>query len=93
MIIKACLCLLLLWSLLATAQAQTTVIIYQDNFESGITGWSNNDQDFSTAATNFLGRFANDNETTSRTFTVPANATEVTIAFDLLRFDSWDNSE
>jgi len=70
--------------------AQGTVI-YQDDFEGPVTGWSNNRTDFDPDVTRFLGRFANNPTSTSQTFTIPANTEQVVIEFDLYRFDSWDN--
>ena len=81
-------CALLALGSTLSAQAQT--VIYQDDFEGSVSGWSVNDTDFDNDTTNFLGRFANGNTTTSRTFTVPAGATSLEIEFDLYRFDSWD---
>lgn len=79
---------LLLWA--GAAHAQTTVI-YQDDFEGTVSGWTDNSTDYDPDVTNFLGRFAAGQTTTSRTFTVPANSAEMLIAFDLYRFDSWDD--
>lgn len=76
-----------LWA--SSAHGQT--VIYQDNFEGTVSGWSDNSTDFAPAVTNFLGRFADGQTTTSRTFTVPPNTDELIIEFDLYRFDSWDN--
>jgi len=70
--------------------AQSSVV-YQDDFEAGVSGWSNNDTDFAPAVSNFLGRFAVGNTETSRIFTLPSNTEELRIEFDLYRFDSWDN--
>ena len=82
-----------LWLCLAmNAQAQTTVI-YEDDFEGTVSGWTDNSTDFAPAVTNFLGRFADGQTTTSRTFTVPAGSDELVIEFDLYRFDSWDNQD
>ena len=71
------------------AHGQT--VIYQDDFEGAVSGWSDNSTDFAPAVTNFLGRFASGQTTTSRTFNVPPNTDELVIEFDLYRFDSWDN--
>ncbi len=82
-------CALLTLGSTLSAQAQT--VIYQDDFESGPTGWSNNTiENAPILGTNFLGRFTDGSEETTRTFTVPAGATALEIEFDLLRFDSWD---
>lgn len=73
------------------AFAQNT-IIYQDDFEGAVTGWSINNTDFDPDVTRFLGRFDNNPTSTSRTFTVPPNTSQVIIEFDFYRFDSWDDS-
>ncbi len=92
--IKLVLLNIVLWVSLLTASAaySQTTVIYQDDFEGTISGWSDNSDDFAPAVTRFLGRFANGQTTTSRTFTVPPNSDELRIAFDLYRFDSWDNN-
>ena len=79
---------LLLCSQMGHAQG---TVIYQDDFEGPVTGWSNNRTDFDPDVTRFLGRFANNPTSTSQTFTIPANTEQVVIEFDLYRFDSWDN--
>ena len=73
------------------AFAQSTVI-YQDDFEGTVTGWSVNNTDFDPDVTRFLGRFDNNPQSTSRTFTIPAGTDRVEIEFDFYRFDSWDNN-
>lgn len=80
--------LLLIWT--SSAHAQSTVI-YEDDFEGAVSGWSDNSTDFAPAVTNFLGRFATGQTSTSRTFTMPADTDELVMEFDLYRFDSWDN--
>lgn len=87
---KLCVVLLAVWLAAVPAAAQTT--IYTDDFESGVTGWSNNSTDFDPDVTNFLGRFDNSPNSTTRTFTIPANTDYVEIGFDFYRFDSWDNT-
>lgn len=74
-----------------TTWAQATVI-YTDDFEGAVTGWSNNSTDFDADVTTFLGRFDNNPTTTSRTFAIPAGSDSVEIEFDFYRFDSWDNN-
>ena len=70
------------------AYAQT--VIYEDDFEGGVSGWSSNTTtDASMIGTRILGRFGGGNDVT-RTFTVPAGTTALTIEFDMLRIDSWD---
>ena len=91
---RACVYSLVLWVALlhaASSQAQT-LVIYEDDFEGAVSGWTDNDTDFDPDVTNFLGRFASGQTSTTRVFTTPAGADEIIIAFDLYRFDSWDNS-
>jgi len=83
--------LFLLLFVAPVAYAQNTVI-YQDDFEGPVSGWSVNNTDFDPDVTRFLGRFDNNPEETSRTFTVPAGATQLIIEFDFYRFDSWDTA-
>ena len=91
---RACVYSLVLWVALlhaASSQAQT-LVIYEDDFEGAVSGWTDNDTDFDPDVTNFLGRFSAGQTSTTRVFTTPAGADEIIIAFDLYRFDSWDNS-
>lgn len=83
-----CLFVALCWA--AFGHAQT--VLYQDDFEGAVTGWSNNMTDFDPGTTRILGRFDNSPMETSRTFVVPANTERVEIAFDFFRIDSWDNN-
>lgn len=90
--IKPFLTSIILWlSLIWASYAHAQTVIYQDDFEGTVSGWSDNSTDFAPAVTNFLGRFADGQTTTSRSFTVPPNTDELVIEFDLYRFDSWDN--
>jgi len=82
-------CLLTVFSPIALSQS---TIIYQDDFEGAVTGWSINNTDFDPDVTRFLGRFDNNPQTTTRTFNIPAGTDNVVIAFDFYRFDSWDNN-
>lgn len=79
------------WLFLATQAFAQTTVVYQDDFEGTVSGWSDNSTDFAPAVTRFLGRFSAGQTSTSRSFTVPANSDELIIEFDLYRFDSWDN--
>ena len=90
--IKSILFSLAIWMTLFWANyAHGQTVIYQDDFEGTVSGWSDNSTDFAPAVTTFLGRFANGQTTTSRSFTIPPNTDELVIEFDLYRFDSWDN--
>ncbi len=73
-----------------SSNAQT--VIYQDDFEGPVSGWSNNSTDFDPDVTRFLGRFDNSPNSTSRTFNIPAGTDRVEIEYDFYRFDSWDNT-
>ena len=56
----------------AFGQAEAQTVIYQDDFEAGASGWSDNTtENASVIGTNILGRFGGGNDVT-RTFTVPA---------------------
>ena len=79
---------ILLWPNAALAQS---TVLYTDDFESGISGWSDNSATTHPNTTQFLGRFDNNPTTTSRNFALPAGTDYVEIAFDFYRFDSWDN--
>jgi len=74
-----------------SAQAQSSVI-YSDDFEGTVSGWSINNTDFDADLTRFLGRFDINPTTTSRSFAIPAGANRVEIEFDFYRIDSWDNT-
>ena len=78
--------------LVFSSSAYGQTVIYQDDFEGTVSGWSNNQTDFDPDVTRFLGRFDVNPTSTSRTFTVPANTDQLIIEFDLYRFDSWDDN-
>ena len=78
--------LLALATLFAAQSALAQTVIYQDDFESGTSGWSSNTtENAPMIGTNILGRFGGPTPQVSRTFTVPAGATALEIEFDLLR--------
>ncbi|MEX0371770.1 MAG: Hint domain-containing protein [Tateyamaria sp.] len=72
-----------------------TTILYEDDFESGSTGWSNNTTETDPSLGTSLGRFgAGDGVVaTERTFDLGADSEEVQIEFDALLLDSWDGEE
>ena len=80
-----------LFMLIFTQLAYAQTVVYQDDFEGSVSGWSVNDTDFDPDTTTFLGPFDVNGTSTSRTFNVPAGSTQLVIEFDLYRFDSWDN--
>lgn len=83
--------LLSLVCLFLSQNASAQTVVYQDDFEGAVSGWSSNTtENAPIIGTNFLGRFGGTSAQTTRTFTVPADATALDIEFDLLRFDSWD---
>jgi len=84
--------LVLFMLLFAAPAAYGQTVIYQDDFEGTVSGWSINNTDFDPDVTTFLGRFDNAPTQTSRSFSVPAGSTQLIIEFDLYRFDSWDNN-
>jgi hypothetical protein len=69
------------------------IILYEDDFEGVVSGWSDNRTDYAPAFSTFLGRFGEFNQETSRTFSVPASTDRVEIEFDFIRLDSWDDSD
>jgi len=73
------------------AAAQVTTV-YEDDFESGVSGWSPNRTDSDPDVSQFLGRFDNSPRETSRTFALPAGTDRVEIQFDFYKFDSWDDT-
>lgn len=85
--------LILLVSLLLSSKAYSqSSIIYQDDFEGTVSGWSVNNTDYDPDVTRFLGRFDNSPTHTNRTFVIPPSTGRVDIVFDFYRFDSWDNT-
>lgn len=80
---------LLLFLLPTAAHAQ---VIYQENFENGASGWSDNRTETHPAFSRYLGRFSGSPNQTSRTFSVPEGSQSLVIAFDFYRFDSWDDT-
>ncbi len=67
-------------------------VLYNDDFEGPVTGWSINSTEYDPDTTRFLGRFDNSPTQTERTFTVPPGSDRVEIEFDFYRMDSWDNN-
>lgn len=72
------------------------VIVYQEDFEGGSTGWNNNTTTNDSLFSEFLGRFNRNinvggNQELFQTFTLSGDQDYVTIEFDLYEIDSWDN--
>lgn len=85
--------IIVLWSCITPAPAPAHAqILYEDDFETGATGWSNNANESHPNFSRYLGRFDNSPNQTTRTFAVPAGTETLQIAFDFYRFDSWDNT-
>jgi hypothetical protein len=88
-IIALCFFVALWLALPSCADAQ---VIYSDNFQNGAAGWSDNSTETEPDFTRYLGRFHVGRKETERVFTIPPGTDDVVIAFDLYRFDSWDNT-
>ncbi|MDX1930867.1 MAG: VCBS domain-containing protein [Pirellulaceae bacterium] len=69
------------------------VSVVSENFESGATGWSNNQTVAGGGTlTNYLGGWGNEIGTTQvfKDFTLSGDQSSVTITFDMYEMDSWD---
>jgi hypothetical protein len=78
--------------IITTSKTANAQVLYLDDFEAGASGWSDNKTETDPDTTRFLGRFAVSNKETYRTFTVPPRTDKVTITFDFIRMDSWDDT-
>jgi len=77
------------------ADKAEAVVIANENFEGGATGWSDNTTTIGNAAlgnVEFLGRFGGTGgaQTIFKTFALSGSQTQVTINFDFFEIDSWD---
>jgi hypothetical protein len=88
-ILVTCLILITIALLPRAAFAQ---VLYSDDFQNGVSGWSDNSNETEPDFTRYLGRFHVGRKETERVFTIPPGTDDVVIAFDLYRFDSWDNT-
>ncbi|WP_299040914.1 Hint domain-containing protein [uncultured Tateyamaria sp.] len=72
-----------------------TTVLYEDDFESGASGWTNSTTESDPGLGTSLGRFgaADGVVATQRTFDLGADSEEVQIEFDALLLDSWDGEE
>lgn len=86
---------ILLQLLFAAAPARAQLVIYQDDFNAGVSGWSSNTNESNPITGGFLGRFrpGSPSLSTSRTFGVPPSIETVVIEFDFLEIDSWDGDQ
>ena len=73
--------------------ASTT--LYEDDFESGATGWSNNQTETDPSLGTSLGRFGSGDGTiaTERTIQLGSDADQIDVAFDALLLDSWNGED
>ncbi|MEL7199898.1 MAG: hypothetical protein AAGL10_16430 [Pseudomonadota bacterium] len=73
--------------------AQT--VMYDDDFEAGVSGWSSNTAETNPITGQFLGRFGpgRPSNSTQRNFMVPPNTDFVVVEFDFLEIDSWDGDQ
>ena len=69
--------------------------LYEDDFEGGTSGWSNNTTETDASLGTSLGRFgAGDGViATQRTIDLGADANQVEVNFDALLLDSWDGED
>lgn len=77
----------------ASVAAQT--IVYEDDFQSGASGWSSNTSETNAITGRFLGRFRPGSPSTStqRNFALPTDTDFVVVEFDFLEIDSWDGDQ
>ena len=77
-------------AILFAASAHAAIIANED-FEGGAIGWSNNTTDVEPAPfSRFLGRF-DGTQLVSKTYALTGTQTEVSVSYDILEIDSWDN--
>ncbi|WP_299209427.1 Hint domain-containing protein [uncultured Tateyamaria sp.] len=72
-----------------------TTTLYEDDFESGASGWTNNTTETDPDLGTSLGRFGSPDGTiaTERSFDLGADAEQVQVEFDALLLDSWDGED
>ncbi|WP_299546100.1 Hint domain-containing protein [uncultured Tateyamaria sp.] len=72
-----------------------TTTLYEDDFESGASGWTNNTTETDPDLGTSLGRFGSPDDTiaTERSFDLGADAEQVQVEFDALLLDSWDRED
>ncbi|MFL4471863.1 Hint domain-containing protein [Tateyamaria armeniaca] len=70
-------------------------VLYEDDFEGAVTGWSNNQTDSDPSLGTSLGRFGSPDGiiATQRTFDLGSDADEITVDFDALLLDSWNGED
>ena len=73
--------------------ASANMVSFED-FEDGKTaGWINGNTTKEGAFTEFLGRYAIDQPSPRKTYTVPKDASEIKLEFDFYEIDSWDGNQ
>ena len=79
----------------SAAPGSTGSVLFEDNFEGGASGWSDNTTETSASLSTFLGRFggADGRVATERTFALDQTADFAIIEFDAYLIDSWNNEE
>ncbi|WP_299703648.1 Hint domain-containing protein [uncultured Tateyamaria sp.] len=72
-----------------------TTTLYEDDFESGASGWTNNTTETDPDLGTSLGRFGSPDGTiaTERSFDLGSDAEQVQVEFDALLLDSWDGED
>ncbi|GGX55043.1 hypothetical protein GCM10007385_24340 [Tateyamaria omphalii] len=72
-----------------------TTTLYEDDFESGASGWTNNTTESDPGLGTSLGRFGSPDGViaTERSFDLGADAEQVRVEFDALLLDSWDGED
>lgn len=72
-----------------------TTALYEDDFEGGATGWTNNTTETDPNLGTSLGRFGSPDGpiATERSFDLGADAEQVQVEFDALLLDSWDGED
>ena len=87
---KKTICLLALFN----AGVANAALITDENFEGGATGWSNNTTTVGPGVfTEFLGRHGGTGGSNflNKSYALSGTQTQVTIQFDFMEIDSWDN--
>ena len=70
-------------------------IIYEDDFEGTVEGWSNNQTETDSGLGTSLGRFGSPDGTiaTQRTFDLGSDAEQINVDFDALLLDTWNGED
>ena len=70
-------------------------VLYEDDFEGTVKGWSNNQTETDSNLGTSLGRFGSPDGTiaTQRTFDLGSDAQEINVEFDALLLDTWNGED